>query len=65
MDNDFKQPTEYRQAFNRYPESKKENLNDGVALALIAPANAALDEVAEELVKQILQYITDFDEAMK
>lgn len=65
MDNDFKQPTEYRQAFNRYPESKKENLNDGVALALIAPANAVLDEVAEELVKQILQYITDFDEAMK
>ena len=40
-------------------------MNDGVALALIAPANAALDEVAEELVKQILQYITDFDEAMK
>ena len=40
-------------------------MNDGTALALFAPANASLDEVAEELVKQILQYIGELDEALK
>lgn len=61
----WRQPAEYRQAFNRYPESWKEPINDGTALAIFAPANASLDEVAEELVKQILQYISELDEALK
>ncbi len=61
----WRQPDEYRQAFNRYPESWKERMNDGTALALFAPANASLDEVAEELVRQILQYISELDEALK
>ncbi len=64
-DGEFKQPAEFRKAFNRYQESWKESINDGTALALFAPANAALDEVAEELVKQILKYICELEEALK
>ena len=64
-DGNFKQPSEYRQAFNRYIASLKESIYDGIALALFAPANASLDEVAEELVRQILQYISEIDEALK
>ena len=65
MDGDFKQPAEYRRAFSGYPEDMKENLNDGIALALEAPANAALDEVAECLVRQIVTYIESLEEALK
>ncbi len=65
MEENFRQPPEYRQKFGRYRESYKCNLNDGVALALFAPPNAVLDEVAEELVKQILQYIEDLDTVLQ
>ena len=64
-DREFKQPVEFRKAFNRYQESWKESINDGIALALFAPANAALDEVAEELVRQILKYILELEDALK
>ena len=61
---DFTQPAEFQQAFNRYPASWEENISDGTALALFAPANATLDEVAEELVRQILQYISELEETL-
>lgn len=54
---EWRQPAEFMRAFNRFPETWKESLNDGIALALFAPANAALDEIAEDLKRQILAYI--------
>ena len=62
MDENFQQPIEYQKAFNRYPESWKESLNDKTALALFAPTNCVLDEVAKDLVRQILRYIKELDE---
>ncbi len=65
MDKNFKQPAEYRKAFSGYPETIKGNLNDGIALALMAPANATLDETAEALTRQIVTYIKKLEESIK
>lgn len=62
MTGDFKQPTEFRTVFSRYSEGEKETLNGEIALALIAPTNASLDEVAEKLTGQILDYLSKMKE---
>ncbi len=62
---DFRQPAEYRKVFSAYPESWKESLNNWIVLALFAPPNSALDEVAEGLCKQIIAYIKALEDAQK
>ena len=62
---DWKQTSKFLEVFGKYPERHKANLNGDLYLTLMPPFNAALDEVAEALVSQILQYIGDLDEALK
>ena len=64
MTSDFQQPIEYRQALNGYKESWKENLNNGIALALFAPENATLDEIAKDMKLQILGYIDTIEQSL-
>ena len=65
MSDEFKQPSEYSKAFSRYPKAQKETLNDGIALALYPPTNAALDEVAAEIASQIVTYINELEDSLK
>lgn len=57
----FKQPGEYQQVFKKYPASYIGMINNATALPIFAPTDASLDEIAEEIKKQILRYISDID----
>ena len=67
MEKNFRQTPVYQSAFNRYPQSYRAlaSNNNGIALPLFPPINASLDEVAEDLVRQIMEYIKVIDEAIK
>lgn len=64
-DSEWKQPERFQRAFARIQESQKENLDGKIALALKPRANAVLDEVAEDIVNQIRQYINTIEEPAK
>lgn len=64
-DDNWKQPAAYRKALNGYQESWKEKQDDDIALALFAPINASLDEIAVEIKKQIIDYIQTIEESLK
>lgn len=55
-DNEFSQPISIIRSFDRYPESFKGVINGMTALPLFAPTNVPLDDVAEEIKRQILEY---------
>ena len=65
QDTRWYQPEEFRKVFNGYPESKRDMFYKNIGLALIAPTNATLEEVAVELKKQVLKYISDLETALK
>ena len=64
-DSDWTQPERFRRAFGSIQESEKGNLDGKVALALKPCANAILDEVAGNMVKQIRYYIAIVEDAAK
>ncbi len=59
----WKQPLIIRKWLARYPETQKSEINGILALALYAPTNATLDEIAEDLRRQILDYVSDLRNA--
>ena len=66
MEKNFRQTPAYQAAFSRYPQSYRAiaSNNNGTALPLFPPLNASLDEIAEDLVRQIMEYIKVVDEAV-
>lgn len=56
---DFKQPSEYVDAFSKYPPAYRRFTNNGLALPLFAPVGATLDEVAKDISSQVISYIKD------
>lgn len=61
----FRQPNEYNQVFNKYPASYKGTTNNSVALPLFALTGATLDEVAKDLMEQMIDYIQVIDKTVK
>ena len=57
----FKQPNEYQQAFQKYPASYMGMTNNVTALPLFAPTDASLEEIAKEIIAQIVKYINEID----
>lgn len=65
MEKNFKQTELYKTAFRRYKLTwQAPTATNGIALPLFAPTNAPLDEVAEDLVKQIVDYVKVIDEML-
>ena len=62
VDSDFKQPAQFREAFKAYPDSSKSTINNWMVLALFAPTNVPLDDVASGLKRQIMEYIQVLNE---
>lgn len=62
VDSDFKQPEQFKEAFKGYPDSSKSTINNWMVLALFAPTNVPLDDVAADLKKQIMAYIQVLNE---
>ena len=56
------QPVEFHKAFSRYPDYERQTEYNAVYLALHAKTNATLDEVAKDLMNQVLGYIKVLDE---
>ena len=61
-DSEWKQTEFIRQTLLKIEETKKNDLSGKTALALIAPSNAALDEVSESLKQQIIGFIEIIEE---
>ncbi len=64
-DKHWHQPEEFRKVFNAYPKLKRDVFYKNIGLALIAPTNATLDEVAKDLKIQVLKYIADLETNIK
>ena len=54
-DDGWHQTDDLKLFLNSFPNKKKETLNDVITLALIPPLYATLDEIAEDMMKQILE----------
>lgn len=58
----FKQPVEYQQVFKKYPASYLGMTNNATALPIFAPTGASLEEIAKDIKRQVLKYISEIDE---